>query len=118
MLTRQILRPACLELVPLYAATNDMDAAEFAAFTCPTNLAAQILLVHFWALTCVLERHVFGASGRAFGVRDDIVRRWVEQAARRMPASHRQYVVWPLGMMRDRGAGAIDSPGARIHRVS
>ncbi|KAK3899422.1 protein RTM1 [Staphylotrichum tortipilum] len=66
---------ACLELVPLYAATNEMDADAFAHFTKPTNLAAQVLLAHFWMLTHVLQRHALGPA-RAYALRDDILFQW------------------------------------------
>ena len=32
--------PACVELVPMYAMTNEMDTEEFAHFTDETNLTA------------------------------------------------------------------------------
>lgn len=98
---------ACLELVPLYAATNDMDTSEFAHFTRPTNLTAQILLAHFWMLTHVLQRHALGPA-RAYAVRDDILFQWVETAAQRLPESHRRYVLWPLGMARSDRAVMFD----------
>lgn len=94
--------PACLELVPFYAATSDMAAEEFARFTDPSNFTAQVLLMHFWMLVRLLESHVLG-DGRYFAIRDDIARRWVEKAACRLPQSHRQYAMWPLGMARSQG---------------
>jgi len=76
-----------------------MDADEFAHFTKPTNLTAQILLAHFWMLTHVLQRHSLGPA-RAYAVRDDILFQWVETAAQKLPESFRGYVLWPLGMAR------------------
>lgn len=90
---------ACLELVPFYAVTNEMEPDEFADFTKPTNFTAQILLVHFWMLTLVLQRHVLGPA-RAFGVRDEVVLQWVQRAAQQLPKSHKRFVLWPLGMVR------------------
>ncbi|KAK4097357.1 hypothetical protein N658DRAFT_434185 [Parathielavia hyrcaniae] len=90
---------ACLELVPLYAATNEMDSAEFASFTHPTNCTAQLLLVHFWILTHVLQRHSLGAA-RSYVVKDEILFQWVETTAQKLPPSHKRYVLWPLGMAR------------------
>ncbi|KAH6640391.1 hypothetical protein F5144DRAFT_599084 [Chaetomium tenue] len=91
---------ACLELVPFYAVTNDMDTEEFNNFTNPTNFTAQILLVHFWMLTHVLHRHSLGAARSTLPVRDEIIFQWVETAAHSLPRSHKRYVLWPLGMAR------------------
>lgn len=88
---------ACLELIPLYAATNEMSAGKFARFTDPNNFVAQILLMHFWMLARSLERHVLG-EGRVFAIRDETAREWVKNAARRLPESYKQYALWPLGM--------------------
>ncbi|KAK4118502.1 hypothetical protein N657DRAFT_651200 [Parathielavia appendiculata] len=88
---------ACLELVPLYAATNEMDSDEFASFTNPINYTAQILLVHFWMLTHVLQHHSLGAA-RSYVLKDEILFQWVETAAQKLPPSHKRYVLWPLGM--------------------
>ncbi len=85
--------------MPLYAITNDMDADEFSAFTKATNYTAQILLAHFWMFNYVLEQHVLG-SARPYALRRDIVLHWVERAAQRLPDSHKQYALWPLGMAR------------------
>ncbi|KAK0732322.1 hypothetical protein B0H67DRAFT_475341 [Lasiosphaeris hirsuta] len=86
---------ACLEIVPLYAMTNDMDADAFAHFTVETNLTAQLLLAHFWMLSWVL-----GSLGpaRGFAMRENTILRWVERTAQRLPETHRRYVLWPLGM--------------------
>ncbi len=94
-----MVHPGCLELVPLYAATNEMDTDEFADFTRPTNLTAQVLLLHFWMLTHVLQCHVLGPA-REHVVRDDILFQWVETAAHKLPETHKRYVLWPLGMAR------------------
>jgi hypothetical protein len=107
---------ACLELVPLYAVTNDMNAVEFANFTKPTNFTAQILLAHFWMLTHVLQRHSLGAA-RAYAVRDEVLFQWVQTAAQRLPESYKRYVLWPLGMARvqaavERGIGEGSVIGA------
>jgi hypothetical protein len=88
---------ACLELVPFYAVTNEMNPVEFASFTKPTNFTAQILLAHFWMLTLVLQRHVLGPA-RVFAMQDEVVLQWVERAALQLPESHKRYVLWPLGM--------------------
>ena len=80
-----------------------MDADEFAHFTRPTNLAAQILLAHFWMLTHVLQRHALGPA-RAYALRDDILFQWVEAAAQRLPETHKRFVLWPLGLARLRAA--------------
>ncbi|KAH6843204.1 hypothetical protein B0I37DRAFT_437346 [Chaetomium sp. MPI-CAGE-AT-0009] len=101
----------CLELVPFYAATNDMDADEFANFTNPSNFTAQILLAHFWMLTHVLQCHSLGPA-RVSLVRDEIIFQWVETAVHKLPGSHKRYVLWPLGMARLRGrSGSFE--GAR-----
>ncbi|KAK0612119.1 hypothetical protein B0T14DRAFT_341289 [Immersiella caudata] len=86
---------ACLELVPLYAMTNEMDVHEFAHFTDDNNLAAQILLVHFWMLTWVLDSL---GPAHGFAMQERTVLRWVERTAQRLPQSHRHFVLWPLGM--------------------
>ncbi len=76
-----------------------MTAKEFADFTRPTNFTAQILLLHFWMLTLVLQRHSLGLA-REHVVRDDILFQWVETAAQKLPKTHKRYVLWPLGMAR------------------
>ena len=80
--------------------TNEMDAEEFAHFTDETNHTAQILLAHFWMLSWVL-----GSLGpaRGFAMQESTVLRWVERAAHRLPESHRQYVLGPLGIAEGRG---------------
>jgi hypothetical protein len=99
--------------VPFYAVTNDMDADEFANFTNPTNFTAQILLVHFWMLTHVLHRHSLGPA-RASLVRDEIIFKWVETAAHKLPGSYKRYVLWPLGMARlQGGSGSVEVTGER-----
>lgn len=91
------IRSACLELVPFYAATSEMEADEFASFTDPSNFPARILLMHFWMLARLLESHLL-EDGRVFALRDDIARHWVKNAARGLPECYRQYALWPLGM--------------------
>lgn len=76
-----------------------MEADEYARFTDPNNFVAQILLMHFWMLARMLERHVLG-EGRVFAIRDETSREWVKNAARRLPESYKQCVLWPLGMAR------------------
>jgi hypothetical protein len=97
---------ACLELVPLYAMTNEIDADEFVEFTKDTNYTAQILLIHFWMLSWVLESQVLGST-RVFAMRPDNVLRWVETAAQRLPESHQKHVLWPLGMITQRAAARM-----------
>jgi hypothetical protein len=89
---------ACLKLVPLYAMTNDMDGDQFASFTKPNNFVAQILLAHFWMLTYLLEERVLGPS-RPFALRREVLLHWVGKALQGLPQSHKQYALWPLGMV-------------------
>ncbi|KAK0648567.1 hypothetical protein B0T16DRAFT_326644 [Cercophora newfieldiana] len=100
LVARESTTNACLELVPLYAMTNEMDADEFAYFTEESNLTAQILLAHFWMMSWILDS--LGPS-RGFAMREDTVLRWVERAAQRLPESHKRYVLWPLGIVESRG---------------
>ncbi|KAK5655743.1 hypothetical protein OQA88_5280 [Cercophora sp. LCS_1] len=101
---------ACLELVPLYAVTNEMGTDDFADFVSETNMVAQILLAHFWMLSWVLGSHVLGPD-HGFDLSESTVLRWAEGAAKRLPESYRKYVLWPLGMssrqgLQDGGADA------------
>lgn len=103
---RTDLAHACLELVPLYAMANDMDAAEFAHFTDEANFTAQILLTHFWMLSWLLGS--FG-SASGFAMPESTVLRWVQRAAEQLPNSHRRHVLWPLGMVETQGLGRAHS---------
>jgi len=80
--------------------TNEMDADEFANFTQETNLTAQVLLVHFWMLSWVLDSL---GPARGFAMREHTVLSWIERAAHRLPESYRRYVLWPLGMVESKG---------------
>jgi len=75
--------------------TNEMDPDEFSHFTNDRNLTAQILLAHFWMLSWLLDSV---GPVRGFAMREETLLRWVERAALQLPASHRKYVLWPLGM--------------------
>jgi hypothetical protein len=90
---------ACLELVPCYAMTNKMSDDEYAAFIDPDNVTAQILLVHFFMLDYIIEEYALGTMAKPYAFRKEVTMSWVEKTAKRLPASFRRYIVWPVGMV-------------------